>query len=211
MSVADRQAHAGRGVRRTTARLVVLAGVAIAGIAAYETYGPPRDLGQMEARVARWWPEIGSIERAELARLLSAQESGSPVVLDVREAEEFAVSHIPGAVRISPEVTRDELLRDIGDRMRGRHVVLYCSVGARSALVIRDLGADMTAAGASRVSNLRGGIFGWHNDGRPLVDAGGSTEAIHGFAPRWSRLIVRQSLVGASPVGRSALPATLAQ
>lgn len=180
-------------------KVAALIAVAFAGIAAYDAYGPPRNLGQMEERIARQWPGIETMERGELADLMSSSTAARPLILDVRESEEFAVSRIAGAVRISPEVTREDLLRDIGDKISGRQIVLYCSVGVRSALVIRDLGADLAKAGAARVSNLRGGVFGWHNDGRPLVDASGPTDRVHGFGPGWSHLVRRQASVRPHP------------
>jgi rhodanese-related sulfurtransferase len=168
----------------------------------YKTWGPPRTLEQMEARVASRWPKVAKLSRAGLAghiapttAFANATIAANVVLFDVREANEHAVSHIPGSIRIDPEISREGFLATHGPSLQGKMAVFYCAVGVRSALVIRDLEPDIRASGAAHVYNLDGGIFGWHNDQRPLVDARGTTEQVHGFARRWSRLIVRQSLV----------------
>ena len=168
--------------------------VAAAAVVVYGAYGPPRDLGQMEARVAARWPGQAHLMRAELSKLLDAN-ARDVVLFDVREASEHAVSHLPGAIRISPDVTTEDFLAAHGAALKGKTAVFYCAVGVRSALVIADLKEHLSKAGASQTYNLTGGIFGWHNDGRPVVDASGPTENVHGFAARWARLVTRQGLV----------------
>jgi rhodanese-related sulfurtransferase len=167
---------------------------ALAAFLAYGAYGPPRDLGQMEARVVARWPGVAHLPRAELSNRLEAGGRDF-VVFDVREADEHAVSHLPGAIRISPDITRVDFLAAHGAALAGKTVVFYCAVGVRSSLVIADLDDDLRKAGATRTYNLTGGIFGWHNDGRSLVDAVGSTEHVHGFASRWARLVTRKEFV----------------
>lgn len=113
----------------------------------------------------------------------------TPIVLDVREADEHAVSAIPGALRVDPGSGLDEVKAMIGDRLRGRPVVLYCSVGVRSSRLAERIGAGLIAAGAEGVYNLRGGVFAWHNTARPLVRTQGSTDLVHPYSRRWSLYI----------------------
>ncbi|MEL7047872.1 MAG: rhodanese-like domain-containing protein [Pseudomonadota bacterium] len=122
-----------------------------------------------------------------------------PLVFDVREAAEFHVSHLPGAIRIDPAMSSAEFLRVYGDQLQKRSAVFYCSVGVRSAKFI----SRLVRAGLDRrrVENLEGGLFRWHNEQRHLVNASGPTDHIHGFNAYWGRLLTRRHL--AVGVGKS--------
>jgi len=105
------------------------------------------------------------------AELLGLQRAGSPVI-DVREPEEFADDHIPGAVNIPrgllefevdghPAInyqTAEELSH------RERTVVLYCLSGGRSVLAAEAL----RRLGFRSAVSLRGGILGWADEGHPV-------------------------------------------
>jgi rhodanese-related sulfurtransferase len=108
----------------------------------------------------------------------------SLVVLDVRTPEEFAVSHLPGAVRVDPDRA------DLGSLAVAEEstVVVYCSVGYRSAAIAEAL----EAAGVERVYNLRGGIFAWANEGRPMIRDGAPVHRVHPYDPIWGRLLRKE-------------------
>jgi len=114
------------------------------------------------------------IREVRPAELLELQQAGSPII-DVREPEEFAEDHIPGAVNIPrgllefevdghPAVnyqTAEELSH------RERPVVLYCLSGGRSILA-----ADaLKRLGFRSPVSLDGGILGWADEGRPVAVA----------------------------------------
>lgn len=86
---------------------------------------------------------------------------GKAVLVDVREADEFARGHIDGALSMplsSFQVTR---LPDPADKM----VVLACAAGRRSAMAL-----DKAAAARPDVStHLAGGMGAWHSAGLPMV------------------------------------------
>jgi rhodanese-related sulfurtransferase len=86
---------------------------------------------------------------------LKAQLEGDepPVLLDVREAEEWAFCHLEGAMWIPLA----ELERRAGEIPAGRPVVCMCHHGGRSAAAQRFL----EKSGFPRVYNLTGGIDGW--------------------------------------------------
>jgi hypothetical protein len=67
-------------------------------------------------------------------------------------------------------------------------------VGVRSSRLAERSREWLRRHGAASVSNLRGGIFRWHGERRPLVDARGPTEALHGFDRHWRRLAPRQDV-----------------
>jgi rhodanese-related sulfurtransferase len=113
---------------------------------------------------------VEEIQPEELRRLLDEPGRGGWELLDVREADEFAAGHLPGArhyprgfleVRADLEhPKRDPWLAD-----RSRPLVLYCGGGHRSALAARAL-AEM---GFTRVRSLAGGWTGWTQRGYPTT------------------------------------------
>lgn len=124
---------------------------------------------------------VQTIATATLAdRLVQPQP---PLLLDVRSAEEYAVSHLPGARWVAPDADPAVALADVP---RDRAVVVYCSVGWRSAVFAE----RMTAAGFGDVVNVEGSIFRWAIEDRPLVDgAGKSTGRVHPYGAPWSWLV----------------------
>jgi sulfur-carrier protein adenylyltransferase/sulfurtransferase len=105
---------------------------------------------------------IPSVEPAQLQSRLQGGEQ--IVVIDVREPDEFARGKIPGAYTIPRGVLEGQV---DGRLPRDATVVLYCAVGARSALAARSL-AEM---GYEKVENLTGGFGGWAGAGLPVEPA----------------------------------------
>jgi len=106
-------------------------------------------------------------------------------IFDTRSEEEFSVSHIPGAVQLSP---KQDIPSWILERDRDETIVLYCSVGYRSENVAREL----QLLGFTNVYNLYGSIFDWVEKGYPLEDAqGNSTLRVHTYNRRWGKLLTR--------------------
>ena len=69
------------------------------------------------------------------------------LVLDVREAGEYAVSRLPSAVRVPPDADADAFMRAVGDSVNGMQLLFYCSVGQRSSKLADRVQEDVTAAG----------------------------------------------------------------
>ena len=84
--------------------------------------------------------------------------AGGALLLDVRESDEYAAGHVPGAqllpLSVLP-VRMDELPRD-------RPVYVVCQAGGRSAQAAQLL----TAAGVDARS-VTGGTAAWIGSGRP--------------------------------------------
>lgn len=128
------------------------------------------------AEVAQDYPDVRHVSVAELK-----QTYESVLVVDVREREEFDLSHLPGAVHAAtPEAI---------DAVRAKHpektLVLYCTVGVRSAIAARELQQRTPKNHTAGVVNLAGSIFAWANAGEPLVDATGPTDAVHPYSVWW--------------------------
>ncbi|MDD4922511.1 MAG: FAD-dependent oxidoreductase [Bacteroidales bacterium] len=71
------------------------------------------------------------------------------VLLDVRTAEEFSLSHIKDAVHIPVDSLRERM----GELPKDKNIVIYCAVGLRGYLASRIL----TQNGFEKVQNLSGG------------------------------------------------------
>lgn len=148
---------------------------------------PRTTLTQVEDAVARILP-VPEITAAELAAMVQA--GGPLVLLDVREPEEFAQSRIAGAIRVAPGLPSAEILARHGAAMKGAAVVFYCAVGWRSGLMLEALRDAAAKAGAASFSNLRGGIFRWHAEGRAL-DLAPAAQGVHHFDAAWGQLLRR--------------------
>ncbi len=107
------------------------------------------------------------------------QQPAPPVLLDTREAPEFAVSHLRGARLVGYEKFSLAAVRDLP---RNAPIVVYCSVGVRS----EKIGAQLKQAGFTNVRNLYGGLFEWVNEGQPVVTAANQpTDRVHAYSPTW--------------------------
>lgn len=104
-----------------------------------------------------------------MLRTLTPREAESLVaagdvdLVDVREADEWAAGHLPGA-RLLPLA---ELRGDPRGQLRGDRVLLVCARGARS-LTAAQLAEQ---AGVSEVYSLEGGTAAWVSAGLPVESA----------------------------------------
>src|SRR6202045_2372924 len=113
---------------------------------------------------------------AELLRLIKSQiEEVDPsevhelidegvAVVDVREADEFAAGHIPGARHVPRGYLESRIEGVVPDR--SARVVLYCASGNRSAYAARTLEQDL---GYENVESMTGGITLWKDRGYPVA------------------------------------------
>jgi rhodanese-related sulfurtransferase len=131
------------------------------------------------------------IREVEPSELLELQKFGCPIV-DVREPEEFADGHLPGAVNIPRGLLEFEVdghpavNYQTAEALshRQRPVVLYCLSGGRSALAAEAL----LGLGFGDPVSLADGTLGWADAGRPVVSPG--TDALHDRAARPAAAIV---------------------
>ncbi|EKX34994.1 hypothetical protein GUITHDRAFT_155611 [Guillardia theta CCMP2712] len=92
---------------------------------------------------------------------LNKPEDEKPVLLDVREQDEFEFCRIPGAIHIplsEMKLRQDEVPKD-------KPVLVYCHHGARSMQVVRYL----RTRGWRQVTNVEGGIEAWSVEIDPSV------------------------------------------
>ncbi len=116
----------------------------------------PRFLASVNAARAL----IGECDAAQLRTMMD--DGKQLIVVDVREAHEYAAGHLVGAVHIGKGVLeRDIEKQDWDDDAR---IVLYCGGGFRSALAAKAV-QDM---GWVNVLSLWGGWRGIQAEGLPL-------------------------------------------
>ena len=126
---------------------------------------PPRRLEDFVTAAKRY---ITEVPPEEARRLLDAPDREGWYFVDVREPDEFAASHVPGA-RNSPrgflEVRADleHHKRDPWFEDRERKLLLYCGGGHRSALAAQTL----QQMGFTQVISLAEGWTGWTKRGYP--------------------------------------------
>ncbi len=102
--------------------------------------------------------EIAEVDTAGAAAMI---ENGSPVVLDVREPDEYEQGALDGAIHIP----RGHLEAQIENRIPDHDVeiVVYCAGGVRSAFAAKTL-AELGYTGAV---SMDGGFGRWKDEGRP--------------------------------------------
>lgn len=132
----------------------------------------------IDAKIDRKYPAVEFISSAQLLDLYQAEEL--PVIVDVREADEFEISHLGNALNLK---TGDEIAVRFADK--DTPLVVYCSVGYRSAGVA----AELEQLGYTNVRNLRHSIFEWANNAYPLVNSQGDTDRVHPYNPAWGSLV----------------------
>jgi len=102
--------------------------------------------------------QIREVDTAEAESLVAA--SPAPVVLDVREADEYEQGALPDAVHIPRGFLESQVENRIADH--ATPVVVYCAGGTRSAFAARTLGE----LGYTDVVSVVGGFNKWKNEGR---------------------------------------------
>ncbi len=119
------------------------------------------------SRVKSEIQEIGVDETHARLDAAKGDAAKAPVIVDVRERDEYEQGFIGGAEWI-PRGFLELKIEDVAPE-RDRPVILYCAGGVRSALAARSL----VEMGYSDVSSMAGGFRAWKNKGlafdRPRV------------------------------------------
>ena len=102
---------------------------------------------------------VPTIDVAEAERRLREDPAG-PILLDVREASEFAEVRAPGALLV-PTST---FMTRVDDLPADRPLLVVCHVGGRSAAVA----GYLIRAGRTDVVNVAGGMEAWERAGLPV-------------------------------------------
>lgn len=112
--------------------------------------------------------DLVAAAKAQVAEISVAQAEAAirdaDVLLDVREAEEFAAGHIPGAVHASRGMLEFKLSGSPQLASRDLSFVIYCKTSGRAALAA----AAMREMGYLKVQSIAGGFDAWAAAGKPV-------------------------------------------
>jgi rhodanese-related sulfurtransferase len=174
-----------RGSRVPNARIgFLMTGLIVAAIALLGTRSIEWFILKQSLR--NRFPKVKWITTAQLADWLADKQRQPPVLLDVRTAEEWNVSHLPGARRVDPNAPVEEVISGMS---KETPIVTYCAVGYRSGA----LAAKLRETGFTNVRNLEGSIFQWANERRPLVHEDQPVAAVHPYSSLWGRLLIDEA------------------
>ncbi len=139
------------------------------------------DLAGMREVISARFPDVVWVDADRTARMMRLPEARRPLLVDTREPAEFAVSHLEGARWLDPDEPDFSTLPTPGE-LGDRHVIVYCSVGYRSAAITKKL-----VERGYRACNLERGLFGWANEERPMV--GAEPTKVHPYDATWGRMV----------------------
>jgi len=97
------------------------------------------------------------------------------LIIDVREADEFAQMHIKGSINIPRGILESACEWDFEEteprlvRARDEDVVIVCRSGQRSLLA----GWSLQMLGFKKVFSLKSGLRGWNDYEQPMIDVAG--------------------------------------
>ncbi len=125
--------------------------------------------------VADCLPHINEVFPWDASDMLAGD--APPLLVDIREQNEFDALHIDGALHIprgiletACEYNFEDTVRELVEA-RQREVVLVCRSGNRSAMAAFTL----QLMGYEKVLSMKTGLRGWNDYELPLVDADGMT------------------------------------
>ncbi len=104
--------------------------------------------------------QIEEVDPSEVRELI---DEGA-VIVDVRETDEFAAGHLPGATHVPRSYLETRIEGAVPDR--STQVILYCQSGNRSAWATRTLVDEL---GYEHVRSMTGGITLWKDRGYEVV------------------------------------------
>jgi len=122
-------------------------------------------LGAILLKVMATYRELLAQVKAEIDEVSSAdvlprlEDNDRPLLLDVREQDEWQEGHLPHAIHVPRGNLESRVEALVPDK--SREIVVYCAVGARSAFAAR----TMVDLGYDNVSSLIGGFTDWKRNG----------------------------------------------
>lgn len=120
----------------------------------------------------------GDLERVGNKQAQKILAQPSVTILDVRDLNEYSVSHLEGAHRYE-EGMLDTLEQN-------KPVLVYCTVGVRS----NKLAKTMIEKGFSEVYDLKDGIIGWSNAELQVVNTRNeATDSVHVYNQYFGKLL----------------------
>ena len=104
------------------------------------------------------------VKQTDVADVKKRMDAGEKFILvDVREDNEWANGHLPGAVHLGKGIIERDIEQRVPDS--SAKVILYCGGGFRSALA----GDNLQKMGYTNVESMDGGWKGWVQAGLPTA------------------------------------------
>ena len=119
-------------------------------------------------------PHIKEVFPWDLEEKLDSESK--PLILDIREADEYDAMHIDGSMFVPRGILEQACEWDYDETVpelvnsRDREIVLVCRSGTRSVLAA----LTMHLLGYQDVASLKTGIRGWNDYEQPLIDKDGN-------------------------------------
>jgi len=102
--------------------------------------------------------QITEVSTAESQTML-----GERTVIDVREYDEFAAGHLPGAINIPRGILEFKIGMVPECANKDAAFLIYCRTSGRAALSA----VQLKKIGYGNVISMAGGFEAWNNEGRP--------------------------------------------
>jgi len=105
-----------------------------------------------------------NVKETNVADVKRRSDAGEKFVLvDVREDNEWANGHLPGAVHLGKGIIERDIVQRVPDA--NAKIILYCGGGFRSVLAAENL----QKMGYTNVESMDGGWRGWVEAGLPTA------------------------------------------
>lgn len=146
-----------------TSSLVIMIGVGLSvpSMALAQNYPPT-----VTQKVQAAQKQIKTIGMEEYRKLV--ESPGTALIVDVREPQEYAAGHVPGAINIPRGVLEFQIWKQVGfptSTELDRPVILQCQSGNRASLAAQSL----EELGFTRTTAVVMSLDDWQKAGNPFV------------------------------------------
>lgn len=141
-------------------RLVAVVALALTGalaLAACSSAPAESEDASMSASDSSTAPSTSAYTKITADEAQAMMDAGSPTIVDVRTAQEYAEGHVPGAINIPVENIGSDKPAELADT--DADLIVYCRTGVRS----KQASDKLVELGYQHVNDM-GGIVDWTGD-----------------------------------------------
>lgn len=141
-------------------RLVAVVALALTGalaLAACSNAPTESEDASMNASGSGTAPSTSAYTKITADEAQAMMDAGSPTIVDVRTAQEYAEGHVPGAINIPVENIGSDKPAELADT--DADLIVYCRTGVRS----KQASDKLVELGYQHVNDM-GGIVDWTGD-----------------------------------------------
>lgn len=122
-----------------------------------EFVSPDKERRGVQGKINEAKQQVRAVDVKTVQRLIA---ENNPVLLDVREINEFKLGHIENAIHIPRGDIRSKVEKVLASTDKTAEIIIYCASGNRSALAT----LAMEELGYSNVVSLTGGYIKWKRE-----------------------------------------------